>query len=98
MVPGWAGVTLRWAGLGLVMVLGAAPSHPCALVPAVCTQRLRCLPHTSHLPHLSPTHPSKHAPTPSTSQVSDFYQSRGHYEELIGLLESGIGAQQPAAC
>lgn len=25
-------------------------------------------------------------------QVSEFYQSRGHYEELISLLESGIGA------
>ena len=27
-------------------------------------------------------------------QVSEFYQSRGHYEELITLLESGIGLER----
>lgn len=27
-------------------------------------------------------------------EVSEFYQARGHYEELIGLLESGIGLER----
>lgn len=26
--------------------------------------------------------------------MSEFYQARGHYEELIGLLESGIGLER----
>lgn len=26
--------------------------------------------------------------------MSDFYQTRGHYEELITLLESGIGLER----
>lgn len=52
-------------------------------------------PSTLLLPLARPT-----LPCPSTActspplahQVSEFYQSRGHYEELISLLESGIGA------
>lgn len=31
---------------------------------------------------------------PPWRQVSEFYQSRGHHEELIGLLESGIGLER----
>lgn len=27
-------------------------------------------------------------------EVSEFYQSRGHYEELIALIESGIGLER----
>ena len=33
-------------------------------------------------------------PAPPAPQVSDFYQSRGHFEELITLLESGIGLER----
>ncbi len=41
----------------------------------------------------SPIFLAPHTP-PRPPQVSDFYQTRGHYEELITLLESGIGLER----
>ena len=43
-----------------------------------------------HLLHRTP----HHTPLPHHAQVSEFYQSRGHYEELTALLESGIGLER----
>ena len=45
------------------------------------------------VPTRPPTRPCL-CPVALTAQVSEFYQSRGHYEELITLLESGIGLER----
>ena len=39
------------------------------------------------------THTNTHTTSPRP-QVSEFYQRRGHFDALIGLMESGLGLER----
>ena len=79
-----------WAG-GAVLRRRTAPS----MLPLHDTARpLPLIPHPrSHAHTPTRTRTRTHARTP-LAQVSEFYQARGHFEELLALLESGIGLER----
>ena len=77
-----------------------AHMHPCTWFASVQPHAPSGLASISHAPH---KHTIVHTPVKDSHaralrvplpQVSEFYQSRGYFEELLTLLESGIGLER----
>ena len=77
-----------------------AHTHPCTWIASVQPHAPSGLASISHAPH---KHTIVHTPVKDPHaralrvplpQVSEFYQSRGYFEELLTLLESGIGLER----
>lgn len=63
--------------------------------PAIPQPPTPSYPHLTLHPLYFTDHTPTHPPPPRHElQVSEFYQARGYFEELILLLESGIGLER----